>query len=222
MIVLCAFFACGVARAQGRKPMPVPAIQTIGQGVVSRTSENKDADGSFRPPWKEVRITNIFTFKQRPLVGEKATIVPLVADIPSLDLRIIRAEKKDDACNERLPGWWEVELEPIKLKKFFEVAPSPNRSAEFPFDVAIIYPAVKGARQIKKAQLTRDLIPTGVQIQVIKAAIDLTVDGKPDVVIIDYCCGEPKKPSDQCDYTCGKTFKKIGNGWKLVATSAPC
>jgi hypothetical protein len=200
----------------------MPEIQTIGEGVVWRISENRGEHGSVLPPWREVRVTNIFEFKRRPAAGEKVTIIPLEADLPPLDLRIIKAEKKENTCDERLPGWWEVELEPIKLRGFFEVTPAPNRAAEYPFDVAVIYPAVKVARQMKRAQLTGGTIPKGVSISTVKAAIDLTDDRKPDVVIVEYCCGDPKKPAGECDYTCGKIFMKQRNAWKLVRTSAPC
>ena len=200
----------------------MPNIQTIGQGIVWRTSENKDEHGSFLPPWKEIRITNIFEFKRTPAIGDKVTVIPLVVDIPPLDLKILKAEEKKNACDESMPDWWEVELEPIKLKEFFEIMPIFNRAAEFPFDVVIIYPAVRVAWQIKNDQLTRAMLPQGVSINTVKAAIDLTNDRKPDVVIVEYCCGRTKKPAAECDYTCGKTFKRFRNAWKLVDTSAPC
>jgi hypothetical protein len=219
-ILLLAFLTSGVGQAQVRKP--VPEVQTVGKGVVWRTSGNKDVQGRYLPPWKEIRITNIFEFKRRPVVGEKVTVIPLDAEISPLDLTITKAEKKENPCNERLPGLWEVELEPISVKEFFEVAPTPSRAAEYPFDVAVIYPAVKVARQIQKAQLTREVLPKGVSINTVKAAIDLTDDRKPDVVIVEYCCGDTKKPAGECDYTCGKTFKRTGSGWKLVETSSPC
>jgi hypothetical protein len=222
IILLLALLACGVGQAQVRNPVPIPNIQTIGEGVVWRISENKDEHGSFLPPWKEIRITNIFEFKRRPAIGNKVTVIPLAVDIPPLDLRILKAEEKENACDESMPDWWEVELEPIKLKEFFEIAPILNRAAEYPFDVAIIYPAVKVARQMKKDQLTRAMLPKGVSINTVKAAIDLTGDRKPEVVIVEYCCGRMKKPADECDYTCGKTFKRLRNAWKLVDTSAPC
>ena len=219
IILLLVLFACDVSWAQVRKPMP--KIQTIGEGVVWRISERKDEHDRYLPPWKEIIITNIFGFKRRPAIGDKVTVIPLVSDVSPLDLRIIKAERKED-CNERLPAWWAVELEPIKLKKFFDIEPIPNRASEYPFDVAVIYPAVRGARQIEKRHLTKGMLPKGVSVTTVKAAIDLTDDRKPDIVIIEYCCGDTKKPADECDYTCGKTFKKVRNTWKLVDTSAPC
>lgn len=219
-MLLLAILASGMDQAQMRKQ--VPEVQTIGTGVVWRTSGNKDAQGRDLPPWKEIRITNIFEFKKRPVVGDKVTVIPLDVAISPLELTITEAKKKENPCNERLTGLWEVELEPISVKEFFEVSPTPSRAAEYPFDVAVIYPAVKIARQIKQSQLSREVLPKGVSINTVKAAIDLTEDRTPDVVIVAYCCGDTKKPAGDCDYTCSKTFKRTGNGWKLVETSAPC
>lgn len=222
IILLLVVLAWSLGQAQVRKPLPIPNIQTVGRGVVWRISENKGDHGRFLPPWKEIRIGNVFEFKRRPAIGDKVTVVPLIVDIQPLDLRILKAEEKEDACDESLPHWWEVELEPIKQKEFFEIAPILNRAAEFPFDVAIIYPAVKVARQMTKDQLTRAPLPKGVSPSTVKASIDLTGDRKPEVIIVEYCCGRTKKPPVDCDYTCSKTFKRLRNGWKLVETSAPC
>jgi len=221
IILMLAVFACDVGRAQEKRRTSMPQIQTIGEGVVWRISDTKNEHGMYLPPWKEITITNLFGFKRMPVIGDKVTIVLLGSDISPLNLRIIKAEKKKDACTGGLPAWWEVEIEPIKLRKLFDIEPMPNRSAEYPFDVVVLYPAVKVARQIGKGQLTRSMLPRGVFINTVKAAIDFTDDRTPDVVVIDYCCGDTRK-ADACDYTCGRTFKKVRHSWKLIDTSAPC
>lgn len=66
------------------------------------------------------------------------------------------------------------------------------------------------------------MLPRGVAIKTVKAAVDLTNDGNPDVLVVEYCCGNPKKTAKDCDYTCGKTFKKTRNVWKLIDSSTPC
>jgi hypothetical protein len=201
----------------------MPRIHTIGQGTVWRKSDNKGEHGSFLPPWQEIKIANVLEFKEKPIIGDKVTIIPLDVDIAPLELRIVKAEKKEDACDESLPGWWEVELETVRQRTFFEIAPRSNRSAEFPFDVCVIYPAVEFARQIKRDRLTKNMLPKGVATNTAIAAIDLTNDGMPDVLIVEYCCGHPRKSAGvECDYTCGKSFKKVGSTWKLIHTSTPC
>src|SRR5262245_39641069 len=174
-LLLLAFLTCIAVQAQEKNTIP----KIIGEGKVSRVSEKKDEHGRFLTPWREIKIINVFGFKSRPARGAKATVIPLGADISPLDLRIIKAEKVANPCNTRMPGWWEVELEPITQKEFFEIAPLLNRADEYPFDVALIYPAVKDARQIKKDQLIKAMLPKGVAINIVKAALDLTGDGKP-------------------------------------------
>jgi hypothetical protein len=220
--LLLILLASGTAFAQARKPIRMPQVQTIGEGVVWRISDNKDAKGSFLPPWKEIKITNVFAFKKKPVVGEKVTVIPLDVDIAPLELRIVKAEKKENACNERLPAWWEIELEPIKQREFFEIAARPNRRQDYPFDVCLIYPAVKFAHQVRRDRLTKSMLPRGVSVNTVEGAIDLTNDGIPDVLMVKNCCDDPKKAVDECDYACGKTFKKIRNAWKLIDTSRPC
>ena len=222
MLLLLPLLISGAGLAQSRKPVLTPQVQTIGEGVVWRISDNKDAQGSFLPPWKEIKITNVFGFKRKPAAGEKVTVIPLDVDIAPLELRIVKVEKKENACSERLPAWWEVELEPINQRAFFEIAARPNRVQEFPFDVCIIYPSVKFARQIKGNGFTKNLLPQGVSINTIKGAIDLTNDGTPDVLLVEYCCDNPKRAAGTCDLTCGKRFKKVRNIWSLIDTYAPC
>jgi hypothetical protein len=221
-ILLSAFLTCGGGAGHAQVKKRGPETQAVGLGVVWRTSEKKDAHGMHLPPWKEVKVANVFGFKRRPVLGSKVTVIPLGAGVPPLDLRIVKAVEKEDACDESLPNWWEVELEPIKLREFFDAEPLARRAAEFPFDVAVLYPAVKGARQIDKSRLVKSELPKGVALDTVTAALDLTDDGKPDVLFVEYCCGDEKRPADDCDYTCGKTYMKSGNSWKLVDTSAPC
>lgn len=212
-ILLLVCLVCDVSWAQSKTALP--AIHTIAEGVVWRKSAND------RPSWEQITIANIFGFKKRPVVGESVTVVAIGSDIQPLRLRILSTEEKED-CDKRLRPFWEVKLEPLTQKRFFDVPSPPHRSAEFPFDVVVIYPAVKVAQQIKRDQLKRESLPNGVIIDTVKAAIDLDDDRKPDVVVTQYCCSDKKKLTDECDYVCGKTFKKVGNLWKLVNTSMPC
>lgn len=219
--VLLLFLACDVTWSQAKRS--VPPVQTIAEGMVWRQSPNTDGHGINQTPWKEITIANIFGFKKRPVIGDPVTVITLDSDIPAMSVGILRAQQPTkDPCTERPADYWEVELEPLKVQKFFE-APSPsNRSAAYPFDVVIIYPAVKAARQIRKNELKPQMLPKGAFIDTVKAAIDLNNDGKPDVVILEYCCSDTRKPAEGCDYTCSKTFKKVKNTWKLIDTSAPC
>lgn len=219
LILLC----CVSALAQTGKRNVMPQVRAFGVVDVRRVSDNRDAYGRLLPPWKEIKIASAVGGRQKPVVGEKVTIIPLDTDIASLELRIIKVEWKDDACDDRQPGVWEIVMEPVTQREFFDAAPWPNRAQEFPFDVCVIYPVVKSARQIKRNQLTKNMLPKGVAINTVTGAIDLTSDRIPDLLIVEYCCGNPTRESGvNCDYTCGKKFKRSGKVWKLIDTSAPC
>jgi hypothetical protein len=149
-------------------------------------------------------------------------VVPLKVNIAPIELKIVKAQKQKNPCEGRLPIPWEVELEPIQQKEFFDIEPIPKRAAESPFDVCVIYPAVTFARPIQRERLTKDMLPKQVAMNTVAAAIDLTNDQKPDVFIIQYCCADPTKPPEGCDYTCGKIFKKSDNTWIVIDTWEPC
>ena len=205
----------GAAQGQSRESLPLPRIHTFGEGTVWRTSDNKAANGDFIPPWKEVQVTNVFGFKRRPGIGKKVTVVPIDVNASPLDLSIRKTKPRGD-CEETGTHWWEVELEPVRQKEYFEITKA-ERSKASPFDVVIIYPAVKFARQLRGNELKRNMLPAGTVLDTVKAAIDLTNDGIPDALIIEYCCLQPAK-AVECDLTCGKTFLKVKNRWRLVDT----
>jgi len=221
-LLLASFFITSAPPAPSiqANPVPMPSIRSIAEVSIWRTSDRKDQHGSYLPPWKEVKVANIF-FKEKPTAGSKVTIIPLGVGIAPFDLKIAKAEKKEFGCDEREPYAWAVELELITHQEFFEIAPLPNRREEVPFDVCVIYPAVAVARQLKKGQLRSGMLPKGISINTVTAAIDLTNDHKPDVLIAEYCCNDSSK-SDECDYMCGKTFKKVRSIWKLIDEYAPC
>ena len=190
--------------------------QSISEGGIWRESASKDD----RAPWKRITITGV-TLKTSPRVGDAVTVIALGSGIAPFELRILKAEHKQNPCDEALPAFWEVELEALTQKQMFDALSPRERNPAYPFDVVVIYPAVKIARQIGNDQLDREMLPKGVPINTVKAAIDLNDDRKPDVVVVEYCCQETQKPGE-CDYTCGKTFKKVRNLWKLIDSYTPC
>ncbi len=200
------------------KPILMSKIESIEQGTVFRVSENKDQHGSYLPPWTEVEISTYF--KTKPALSSKVTVVPLDVDIDSFDWQIAKSERQEFGCDEAKPYAWEAKLE-ITRKEFFDFVAPPTRRQEVPFDVVVLYPAVEFARQLKKKQLTKQMLPRGTSINAVKAAIDVTNDQKPDILLLEYCCDNATK-STECDYTCGKTFKQVNGKWKLVDEYSPC
>jgi len=205
---------------QTSKIFSLPEVQSFTQVDVWRESGVKDKHGFDLPPYNKVNL-NIFDFDNKPTVGEKVTVVPLEVNVAPIELKITKATESE-GCDKNSPHYWEIELEPITRREFFEVSAIPNRREDAPFDVCIIYPAVEFARQIKKEELTKEVIPDGITIRTVTAAIDLTNDLKPDILIAQYCCQDSTKPREECDLTCGKSFKKVNDKWRLVEESRPC
>lgn len=201
------------------KLFQMPNIETVTEADVWRISENKDQYGSYLPPWTEVKVP--FFLEKKPVADSKVTIVPLEVNIDSFNWQIVKSKEKEVGCDDTKPLAWEIELKPFTQREFFDIAPLPSRAQEFPFDVVVLYPAVEFAQQIKKEQLTKQMLPKGTSLNAIKAAIDVTNDQKPDVLLLKYCCHDATKATD-CDYTCGKLFKKVNGKWKLVDEYQPC
>ena len=208
------------AQSQAQVSNIMPPIEVVGIGDVHRISGNKDKSGLLLPPWTSVEVTNVFGFKKQPRDGSRVSFVPVDIDFGQFDLKLKRSVIQD-GCDKSSPKWWSAEFEPVTDNRIFDIAPLPERSQEFPFDVVVIYPAVSAARQIPKSEIKPEMLPGGVKLGVVKAAIDVTSDGAPDLVITEYCCASAAKTTN-CDLTCGTTYKRVGNSWKKVDTSQPC
>lgn len=161
-------------------------------------------------------------FSKKAAVGDKVTVIPLRVSLAPIDLKIVRIFRWENACDESLPAEWEFELEPVRAPKFFEAKAVEGRVEERPFDVCVIYPAVAGARALSAGHLKPGALPRGVTPQTVAAAIDLNGDGRPEVVITSFCCGDEGRPAESCDLTCGKTFRRTRGAWRLIDTSTPC
>ena len=205
---------------QTSKIYSLPKVESFTQVDVWRESGVKDKHGFDLPPYNKVNL-NLVDFDRKPIICRKVTAVPLEVNIAPIELKILKATDRE-GCDKSSPHFWDIELETITQQDFFKVSAIPDRREDAPFDVCIIYPAVEFARQIRQEQLTKEMIPDGVTIRTITAAIDLTNDLKPDILIAQYCCNDSTKPRRECDLTCGKYFKKVNDKWKLVKESQPC
>jgi hypothetical protein len=209
---------------QDSKQYALPDVQSFLQDTVWRESDNAGDDGDL-PPWKKVSLDA--RFDEKPKVDGKVTVVPLQVTIAPVELKILKVTEEEKPCQKKPRSRWAVELEPITQKEFFEIKAISGRREEYPFDACVIYPAVEFARQLKPPQLTKEMIPEGVSLNTVTAAIDLTNDQQPDLLIAYYCCRDTTKMADSddsadCDYTCGKLFKRTKDGWKLVEEQQPC
>ena len=203
------------------KQYALPDVRNVTQETVWRSSDNKGKDGEELPPWKEVKID--VRLNEKPQAGEKITVVPLDVDIAPADFKILKLTQENKSCDEKRPvPVWLLGLEPITAGPFFEAKAPAGRREETPFDVCVIHPAVEFSRQLRRGQFTGEMLPEGIHPDTVTAAIDLTNDGRPDVLVASYCCKDTAKPAGECDYTCGKEFKRTASGWKLMDEHGPC
>lgn len=193
-----------------------PSGETIGTGTVFRTAVREGGDS---PPWKKVEVANVFGFKRRPTTGQEVTVVPLGVDLAPITLRILGSKRGYSEGSQ--PAWWEVDLEPVTERSYFDYTPSAERNAGVPFEVAVLHPAVPQARAVPTSSLRRGDMPSGVPLAVVTGAVDLDADGAADVLLTSYCCDRPTKPAADCDYQCSSTYRKMNGAWKVVDTSKP-
>lgn len=229
-LVLLLAVPCGITSApdtskqtEAAKPSgqsPLPDIRSVSQRTVFRKSDTQGPSGYYLPPWKEVKL-DLIGFDEKPETGRNVTVVPLGVSVAPIQLKILKTRRVQDPCDNKLPGYWEVELEQITQKEFFEFEPAHVRK-EIAFDACVIYPAVESARSLSPQQLTKEMLPEGISVNTVTAAIDLTNDQEPDLLIAYYCCDDTTRPREECDYTCGKEFKRTAGGWKLMDEHGPC
>ncbi|MGI8669550.1 MAG: hypothetical protein ACR2J3_06815 [Aridibacter sp.] len=201
----------------------MPEIKEFGVFFFMRTSNTTDSSGIYQPPFKYGELVNIF-FNYQPKKNEEITAIPIQADFEPINLKIESVKKSNFLdCNAEPPAYaWEVEFEKITDKRFLEFDSIKDRNAEYPFDFFVIYPKVKFAKRIKTKDLTKNMIPKGVYLNTVTGAVDLTNDGKPDLLEASYCCNNSKMSYETCDYTCGATYKKTKNRWKVVKYNSSC
>ena len=95
---------------------------------VIRTSDQTNEAGRYLPPWDRVEIWGI-SFKTKPMIGDRVTVVALAPGIPSLKLSM-RNVAAEVACVDDEPPRWQIELDPVSRADFFDA--SPGRSSMSP------------------------------------------------------------------------------------------
>lgn len=201
----------------------LPEVKDFETIVFFRKSNFENEDGRMTKPFYEAEIQT--SLKNKPKIGEKITVIPLQVKLEPFQLAIVKTEKKEKPCTEDdKEFYWNTELEKVTDKEILDINPIKDRADEFPFDVAIVYPNVGFAKNIESTMLSQAMLPKGVSLKTVKAAIDLDNDGKPDLIEAVYCCSNPTETfnaENDC-YTCQKTFKKINNNWKQINFEQPC
>ncbi len=216
-------YAAPSAGARQTRTTTAPDVRAFSPGDVMRSSGRQDASGISQPTWTEVTI-NAGSFNVQPRNGASVTIVPLEVDVAPIQLKIVKVTRQRDECTGEGKISWGVELEKIQERSFWEQRAVAGRSEETPFGVLVIYPAIRDARAIKRNSLKSEMLPRGVKPATVNAVVDVDNDGKPDLLWVNYCCDTPTRAGNDsnCELTCGRTYKRGSNGWKLIDTFEPC
>ena len=195
----------------------LPEVKKIGEFALIRNSETKDEKGWMIPPYKNAEIK--MGFENEPQIGEKVTVVPLQVKLEPFQLKISKVTKtKNSGCieNKEKELLWAIELETITDKEILEVKPVSNYKDQMPFGVFVIYPSVEFAKSLDKSSVSKTILPKNVSLKRIESAIDLDNDSKPDLLSVNFCCGEPEKESvEKCPYLCQKYYRKTAGVWEI-------
>lgn len=199
-------------------------VHAFGEGIISRISEHKDADGGYHAPWTKVDVRNVFltVVDTPPVAGDEVTVIPLGVDIALLTVKLTKVERENQPCGEPGPTEWSLEIERVENRAFYNAKAPADRSDEYPFDVFVLYAANLAARAVPASELTAEMLPKGIAVRTVTAAIDLTRSGQLDILSVQYCCESPSQPADKCDLTCGRSYRRVKGAWKLLKENMPC
>ncbi len=189
-------------------------------GLVRRTPVSRSPNGAARPPWRLVEITKV-GFKVNPKAGTKVTVVPLTGKAPSFSLSVVDSARQQ-ACGRPRKPWFSVLFSSVDSPQLRKIDPWPYRGEDVPIDVAVLFPEVKGAKFIARKQVPQSDIPGGFLQRTVYGAIDLDNDAKADVLILQYCRGDPKKIFPECNAVTGRVYRRLEGDWKLIGKPTPC
>jgi hypothetical protein len=148
-----------------------------------------------------VEVSPVF-FDRKPAQGTTALVVPYPLG-EAVRLKVLGAERQED-------GSWLVRLEDAKATPLGKLQPGSDRRPEAPSDAAVLLPAPEG--QVRLLSTTSGGLPPAVSPETVKAALDLDGDARPDVLLVEFCCGRRKTRHD-CEYFCGETWQRVGKRW---------
>lgn len=186
-------------------------IKEIAYANFKKLSSKQNNDHRYLPPWEKAEINNIFYFLNKPLDNENATLIPLGVDIEPFELKIVSSEKMD--IEDATFDWWDVEFEYIYDKSILNNKQKSDIHKDsidqYPFDVAVIYPAIKNAKQIKKDRYNKGTYLNN------EVYIDVDNDKIEDIKILHYSC------TPGSEYMCSKTSIKKKGKWIVLYSSKP-
>lgn len=151
----------------------------------------------------------MFQFWTKPRPGRTVTILPVNADLPVIHAPFSLGE--GGAGNVAIAD-----------PRYLSFPAGPHRLAESPFDVVVLYPQNESARPVPTKSLTAAMLPLGVAVTTIIAAVDLDGDKLPDLLASEYCCqATPPLPGAGCDLACRNYYQKKSGKWIRLRHARP-
>src|SRR5579883_1516250 len=172
-----------LAFAAASAPAPIPAIRFFTQTDVRRWP-------GFGDDW--ARATLELHFDVPPKVGQEINVIPLRIPVAPFRLAIRSFEPQQfEGCDpDKIETIYHVSVDDLPDRALLSLPPLPGRRGEFPFDVAILYPAVPKATVIPSDALRPVHLPKGVLPGQVTLALDVNGDRLPDLLIVTYEQGE--------------------------------
>jgi hypothetical protein len=147
----------------------------------------------------------------RPSRGRMITVLPIgPVAVQPLRLKLARVEYGRGGCDGDDRPWWGG------AEVLLPMLPSVHDDS---MAAIVIYPAVPTARIVPVGDATP---PNGVSRSAVLAAVDITGDADPELLVIEYCCLEPAKQTDECDYVCIDFYEKRNGRWVVRRHLTPC
>lgn len=141
--------------------------------------------------------------------------------MPPFALEVTGSEQPEVTCTgDPSEARWLVEFEPVREGALLELEGPEERRQQIPFGVVAIYPAVEYARALFPEEVVAETLPADVRPVVVRTAVDLTKDMRPDLLFVSFCCVDRSRPC--VEDTCSETYQRGPEGWALVNESSPC
>lgn len=165
-----------------------PARVTVEYTVINRTSAKKDASGNFLPPFNRATI-DIARQKEPFARGSPATVLPIAPALPPLTVPIadVKTLPDGDRCTGEKP-LYEMTGAPITRPDVLEAQPLRVPSGVVTsIRSVLVYPATPKAQLVRHGGFTALDIPAGFADVNVVVGVDLTGNGRPEAVVVEYC-----------------------------------
>ena len=161
---------------------------------------------------ERVSVSPVF-FEVEPSVGSHALVLPY-PEGEGVGLAVESADRDEDSAEPL----WHVRLEDGRRTSLARLKAPPGRRPEAPGNAVVLWPAPKAPAILRTPE--EDDLPPDVALETVKAAVDLDGDARPDVLVVEYCCGN-RRSSQACEYHCGETWQRVGEVWRRCRVWQP-